>query len=305
MTTTRFSDPTAFRDLVLPLLTPFEAENNLPLGVLSGVVSDPNRFHNVLLAVVHTGPEPSVDNIASVFMRTPPFPVMVAYGESAADPAVVETVIALLQDVYGSDIGGFNLDTRLADAYVNAWVAATGANKRLRMSMRTYRCTRVNSLPTAPGTPRPPTAADAATLRAFVTGFYHDALPEEYDPQRVESYVKRVLTADPAQQGMLLWERDGEVVSMAAYSGPTPHGIRVNAVYTPKEHRKQGYARSCVAELTMRLLAEGRSFCFLFTDLTNPTSNRIYQEIGYEPVSDYVNWDISQVSVPRATEAES
>ena len=33
-------------------------------------------------------------------------------------------------------------------------------------------------------------------------------------------------------------------------------------------------------------LDAGRTFVFLFTDLANPTSNRIYQAIGYEPVID-------------------
>ena len=33
----------------------------------------------------------------------------------------------------------------------------------------------------------------------------------------------------------------------------------------------------------------GRQFVFLFTDLAHPTSNKIYQAIGYEPV-----WDVDQ-----------
>ena len=33
-------------------------------------------------------------------------------------------------------------------------------------------------------------------------------------------------------------------------------------------------------------IASGRSFCVLFTDLANPTSNHIYQAIGYTPVGD-------------------
>ena len=33
-------------------------------------------------------------------------------------------------------------------------------------------------------------------------------------------------------------------------------------------------------------LDKGRRWCFLFTDLANPTSNRIYQAIGYRPVRD-------------------
>ncbi len=32
------------------------------------------------------------------------------------------------------------------------------------------------------------------------------------------------------------------------------------------------------------------SFLFLFTDLANPTSNHIYQAIGYEPIRDIDIW---------------
>ena len=34
----------------------------------------------------------------------------------------------------------------------------------------------------------------------------------------------------------------------------------------------------------------GRRFVFLFTDLANPTSNKIYQAIGYAPVIDVEEW---------------
>ena len=80
-----------------------------------------------------------------------------------------------------------------------------------------------------------------------------------------------------------MWDHGGPV-SMASATGPTPNGIRVNGVYTPPEHRGRGYATACVAALSARLLAEGRRFCFLFTDAANPTSNAIYQRIGYVPL---------------------
>ena len=54
----------------------------------------------------------------------------------------------------------------------------------------------------------------------------------------------------------------------------------------PPERRRHGYASACVAALSERLLSEGRRFCFLYTDLANPTSNAIYQKIGYQPVCD-------------------
>jgi predicted GNAT family acetyltransferase len=77
---------------------------------------------------------------------------------------------------------------------------------------------------------------------------------------------------------------------MAGHTGPTPNGIRVISVYTPPHLRGRGYASACVAALSQRLLDQGRKFCFLFTDLANPTSNHIYQEIGYEPVRDIDQW---------------
>jgi len=54
--------------------------------------------------------------------------------------------------------------------------------------------------------------------------------------------------------------------------------------------RGRGYATSCVAALTTRLLDSGKTFCCLYTDLSNPTSNSIYQRIGYRPVCDTQLW---------------
>jgi hypothetical protein len=81
--------------------------------------------------------------------------------------------------------------------------------------------------------------------------------------------------------GFWLWEDGGEIVSVSGWGGPTPNGIRIGPVYTPPELRGRGYATALVAELSQALLDGGRSFCFLFTDLANPTSNAIYERIGY------------------------
>jgi uncharacterized protein len=85
--------------------------------------------------------------------------------------------------------------------------------------------------------------------------------------------------------GLYLWE-DGRPVSLAGCGSPTPNGGRIGPVFTPRAHRGRGYASALTAALTSLQLSSGRRFCFLFTNLANPTSNRIYQRIGYEPVSD-------------------
>ena len=39
-----------------------------------------------------------------------------------------------------------------------------------------------------------------------------------------------------------------------------------------------------MAQVSREMLAHGRRFCFLYTDMANPTSNAIYQRIGYRLV---------------------
>jgi len=243
-----------------------------------------------LLAVVHRGKDVSANTIAAIIVRTPPFPVVVAFTEDASDPDVARCVVENLHGCYGNDITGFNADTRVVEPYVEAWSTLTTTRPLVHMKTRIYSCSDPIHPLSVPGTARSFLPRDAETVRELVSGFYQDAVPDEYDPQRVKAYVDGMMSADQAQRGILLWEVDREVVSMAAYTGATPHGIRVNAVYTPKRYRRHGYASACVAELTTRLLRAGRQFCFLFTDLSNPTSNKIYQEIGYRPVSDHVYW---------------
>ena len=75
---------------------------------------------------------------------------------------------------------------------------------------------------------------------------------------------------------------------MCQASGRTPHGIRIGAVYTPPEQRRRGYASAVTAAASQAQLDQGRRWCFLFTDLANPTSNRIYQAIGFRPIRDII-----------------
>ena len=286
----QFSSVDEFASLVVPVLEASEAENNLALGIMSAVRA--GEYRDPFFAVVHHGSTASSESIVAVALRTPPFPVLVALTAGAANPEAAQLLVAELHRVFGTEIGGFNADTRVGPPYVQAWSELTGAQASVHMQMRIFRCTVVRSPVDVAGSARPVTPRDRADLHAMVTGFYHDALPDEYDTKTVETLVERSLAAEAMQRGVLLWEVNGDVVSMAAYTGPTPHGIRISAVYTPPEHRGHGYASACVAELTRRLLQQGREFCFLFTDLTNPTANKIYPQIGYEAVSDHVYWKV-------------
>ena len=91
------------------------------------------------------------------------------------------------------------------------------------------------------------------------------------------------------QSRVWLWEDPvGTPVHLTQATPPSFGVVRIGPVYTPDEHRGQGYATAMVAALSRELAAAGVRVC-LFTDQANPTSNAIYQRIGYVPVIDMVN----------------
>ena len=80
-------------------------------------------------------------------------------------------------------------------------------------------------------------------------------------------------------------DQDGNPVSMNLVGRPTENGISVSGVYTPKNLRKRGYASGVVAGTSQKILDSGKQFCVLYTDVANPTSNKIYQQIGYKEIA--------------------
>jgi ribosomal protein S18 acetylase RimI-like enzyme len=131
-------------------------------------------------------------------------------------------------------------------------------------------------------------AGDQEILEKFVLGFYIDCnLPEARSPtlkDDVVKVVKRLLQ----NQSVVVWELDAMPVAIAAEVRRASFGSTVSVVYTPPEHRGHGYASALVAHLSQHLLNQGAPRCLLFTDANNPTSNAIYQRIGYRYQCDHV-----------------
>jgi predicted GNAT family acetyltransferase len=131
--------------------------------------------------------------------------------------------------------------------------------------------------------------ADRPLLLTWVGEFSREASHgEEPDPERVTQIVDHRLEADDS--GFMLWETDSPV-SVAGYGGETPNGVRIGPVYTPPDLRGHGYGTAVTAAVSAERLVAGRRFCFLYTDLSNPTSNSIYVKIGYRRVCDSLELD--------------
>lgn len=144
-----------------------------------------------------------------------------------------------------------------------------------------------------PGTLRPARADDAALCLDWFLAFLADADEQAGRPRGSSPEISTFSEADMLRRitdGVIwLWEEeDGTPVHVTGANPPSFGVSRVGPVYTPPEHRGRGYASAAVAEVS-RLIREGGSRVCLFTDQANPTSNHIYQELGYEPVADLVS----------------
>ncbi len=200
------------------------------------------------------------------------------------------TIYAIADELHtkGVAIPGVNSSAEVARKFALKWSELTGYSSRIQMSQRIYQLRRVIEEVRAEGRLREPNPSDDALMRKWRAAFSVDA--EGMDAEEAEKSAALPL---PQSRHLVLWEVDGIPVSMAGFAGPTPNGIRVAWVYTPPEKRGKGFAGACVAALSQKLLDDGRKFCFLYTDLANPTSNHVYQKIGYESVADATVYSFS------------
>ena len=265
----RPSDPSSFLDEAGPLLLEDEARHNLLLGLAGTLRDDPGRYPEFRLWVVADAGE-----VVGAALQTPPHNLVVAR------PARAGAIEALAEAV-DDDLPGLTAANPEAQEFAALWSSRHGVAPRLRFAQGVYALERVLPVPTAPGRMRDMAAADLPLVRAWWLAFGREALHgEELDEAELARSVDARLRSP--HSGAVLWEDDGRVVSLAGFGGATPNGIRIGPVYTPPERRGRGYATALVAEQSQALLDAGRRFCFLYTDLANPTANAIYRRIGYE-----------------------
>jgi hypothetical protein len=255
-----------------------EAEHNLILGLCSRLRVSPSLYGKppYFAVVEHDG------RVVGATMRTPPHNLILS---ELDELAAIGTLLEDARAEFGSLPGVVGPKEAVA-RFAAAWPAET----RLEIAQRAFLADHVDAPAGVAGRMRDYERGDRALAAQWMDAFAEEALPEP-PPESSEQFVDR--REEDADGGIVLWEDDGRPVSMAGFGGRTPKGIRIGPVYTPPELRGHGYASALTAAITQRLLEGGLRFCFLFTDLANPTSNSIYQRIGYEPVSDIDLWSFS------------
>ncbi len=259
-----------FKEEVTPFLEKNEQENNLILGVLQ-MVHQP-----IFMGIAKQGEE-----IAVVFLQTEEKKQIIVATSEIAEEDIVE-LAKKLAEVYPNVpglIGNKKIVQRLAEEI------AVLANKKTTVAMEQgiYELKQVKKKWNGDEVFREVNSDELTLIEQWIYQFCEDVnLPTTTEEAKQTAHT---LITNHRLFGL---EVDGKLVSVAAKTRPTKNNITVNFVYTPKEERKKGYASNCVATLSQRMLDEGYKTTTLYTDLANPTSNKIYQEIGYEQIAESV-----------------
>lgn len=271
----RHDSAASFLKRAEPFLLRAEAENNLLLGIATELAQTAPVGRGAYFVTVES------QEVVGCALRTPPHKLAITRidGEPALG-ALADDVFQMYPDlprVMGPEPS--------IASFASHWCARSGANSSPVMRQRIYENRSVRppaEMP--PGALRQATRGDLPLLIRWIADFL-TTMSEPRDP--TELAHERLATGS-----LFLWDK-GEAVSMASFTGRTPNGVRVSGVYTPPVFRRQGYATACVAALTQLLFEAGNKYCCLYTDLANPTSNSIYQRIGYRPVCDVVDYTLA------------
>ena len=278
----------AYAERTWDLLAARPAENTIALTVIESVRAGHGRYSKPMLFGWY-----DTDRVTGAVSMTPPYGLLLA---AVPDHAVDELVAALRASAVS--VPGVSGDTATADRFAAAWTA--GGRLRATTTMRTQ----LYIL----GTLRPPVPPPPGRSRLARRGDFETAV-DWFRKFQTESGALAVdaelVVRDRLENGLLwLWEDDaGAVVSLAARSRTAAGVARIGPVYTPPEHRRRGYGAAVTAACTRDALEHDADHVVLFTDLANPTSNAIYQEIGYQPVLEQkiVNFEASKEERDLAT----
>jgi GNAT superfamily N-acetyltransferase len=212
--------------------------------------------------------------VVAAAMRTPPWPMVV----SELDDGDADELISAWRG-YDPELPGVTGLAASAQAVAEAWERATGGSWAVDRREALHVLDELRDPPRpAGGRLRQARAEERDMLIEWERAFAHEA-------GLIVDNAERLLDARLGYEGVYLWD-DGGPVCEVGNAPPVAGVVRLGPVYTPPELRGRGYASSAMAARS-RLAIESRLRCTLFTDLANPTSNKIYADVGYRPVADW------------------
>lgn len=196
-------------------------------------------------------------------------------GELPSDS--IAAVVHALSGV-ASDSGGVEGTPETATPFAQRWCDLLNREFRQSAAIRLYRLGALR-IPNVAGSPRRAMDSDTDLCVEWVTAMCSEV--------GIPGLAREAVRARIGAGRWWLWELDGAPVSLAAHQVPVHGWSRIGPVCTPPEHRGHGYASAVSAHVAQVLREDGLNVC-LFADTANPTSNRIYQAIGFHPTHEFV-----------------
>jgi predicted GNAT family acetyltransferase len=266
------SDPAVFSQRATPWMIEEPFSTNV-IGVhVAGVVDGkrPRGDEDVWILVLDG------DRVVGAAMHTPPHELFLP----RLEPGIAALIAAALAEPDHA-LPGVNGEIAAVREFAEAWTAAMRITSTVTSSRRLYRLGSLAAPSGVPGRPRRAERGDLDLVADWFVRFDAEAHTGDIGVDWADLARRRV------EAGQLwLWEDAGTTVSLAGVSEASAGVARVGPVYTPPAHRRHGYGAAITAEVSAAALRVGAEHVALYTDLANPTSNAIYQKIGYEPVHD-------------------
>lgn len=258
-----------------------EAQNLIPLGniIIGHEGKDKTDWRDPVNWLMVTISD--AKGIQLTAIMTPPHNITLYATDNIINP---EAINCLLDGLKDHEIPGVITEKTLAEYFAKAYTLRKGITFETTMSQRIYELTAVNPDIQKAGTVRLLDDKDIHFFPYWAEAFYAAGSygkTEMSIPQDADPYLYRI-----ASKKLYILEDNGVPVAMAGYTREMQTAIGVAFVYTPPYMRGKGYATSIVAQISQLALDKGFTKCVLYTDLANPTSNSIYQKIGYVPVCD-------------------
>jgi RimJ/RimL family protein N-acetyltransferase len=219
-------------------------------------------------------------DVIGAALHTPPYPLACNAIPAEGVGDVVSSLVTVRPELTG--VRGAR-DSVIV--FADSWHAATGRVGNVVVEERLYRLGTLRPPAAVSGAPRDATDDDRALLIDWVEQFFQEAFSHVRDDTAGAEFVD---AANDVGHRFVLWDLNGAPVSMAMLRVPAAGVSRIGPVFTPLHQRGHGYGSAVTAAAADLAHRSGTPDVVLFADLANPTSNAIYQRIGFEPVVDSV-----------------
>jgi RimJ/RimL family protein N-acetyltransferase len=258
--------------------------NTVPLTVLAALAESGPDVYGAAAPLFAWHRSAEGEDVDGAALRTPPHPLLVAGFPAGAAEDLVRLLVADRPAVADRAAGASAPESEAAEL-ATAWHVVTGGRTAEHLRMRLFRLAELRPPdPLPPGSARLAEHADMDLLIDWTAAFSAET---GSGAEGARSVVDKL-----SYGGLMIWETGGQPAAMASLTRQVAGVCRVGSVYTPPRHRKRGYGGAITTAVSQRALDHGAAEVVLYTDLANPTSNALYQRLGYRPVGDRIALDL-------------